>query len=290
MSFLLIRSVQLSTDTAEAWKQEGGRFTRRGRTMMDTLEMARSYDFLINLGKSDFAPTQQQLNGVFLFNHGDDIQNTMWPGAARLLLDEFLPPQPESFPSEIWIKAPGMKGRGKFKKVVDRTLVLPRQWDWQQHIEGPEFRIVTVGHKIVQNLRRHGENGERTYEWIRMRQVDKDMKDLVREAARRVPGHNILAWDVIQGDDRPYILEANACPGMSENTARRIIEQARLVVEENPQPQVEVEPREPLFRRSDLDAAIVDDLPTTNPTSAWQRAQLRELLNDMRSNGYATNT
>ena len=235
MSFLLTRSVQLSTDTTNAWKAVGGQFLRRGRTMEETLEVARNYRFIVNLGKSSFAPTESILheyNNPFVFNHGDNVKQLLWPGEARRLFGAVLPPRPTEFPASVWIKAPGMQGKGKYKKDIDYPLELPKEWDWQKHIEGTEYRIITVGNRIVQNLVRSGPNNDRVYNWLPMADVDRNLKRMVRRAAALLQGYNILAWDAIISDEGTFIFEANSCPGMSPQTAQRVVTEAdRLILE-----------------------------------------------------------
>lgn len=223
MSVLAVRSVRLSTDTSDAWKAAGVRFARRGRPTTEIMEMG--YEVVLNLGKSDFRPDMDDYPSVRLWNHGEDIFNLIWPGNARTVLNDLMPPRPVSFPADVWIKAPGAAGRGKFRKHVDHPLVLPKEWDWQQHVEGQEYRLITVGHMVVQDFYRHGLNGEREYEWVRMRDTPSELKEMARAAAQRIPGNNIIAWDMVWSneDERAYIFEGNTCPGVSTPTVQRIM-------------------------------------------------------------------
>lgn len=221
MSTIAVRSVRLSTQTTDAWKEGGVYFARRGRSTEEIMRLG--YTNVINLGKSDFAPTDIP-DGVRVWNHGNDISKLIWPGSARVILNDLMPPRPIDFPADVWIKAPGAAGRGKFRKHVDHPLVLPKEWDWQTHIEGQEYRLITVGHVVVQDFYRHGLNGEREYEWLRMRDTPTQLKEMAREAARRIPGDNIIAWDMVDGPDGPFIFEGNTCPGVSAPTVRRIMD------------------------------------------------------------------
>ncbi len=216
MSIIAIRSVTLSTKTADAWKAAGVRLARRGRSMQSVLDMG--YSFVLNLGKSTFRPPRD----IEVWNHGEDIYPLLYPGLTRELLDDLMPPRTLGT-GDVWIKAPGAHGRGKYRKAVDRDLVLPREWDWCQHIEGQEYRIITVGHRVVQDFLRHGENGNRSYEWVRMREVPRVLKDTAREAARRIPGNNVIAWDMVYDGTNAYVFEGNTCPGVNEDTVRRIV-------------------------------------------------------------------
>lgn len=221
MSIIAIRSVNLSAESTNAWKEAGVYFARRGRTPERVFAMG--YAHILNLGKSSFTLTPEQKERVILWNDGPDIAPLLRPGTTRELLGEYLPPQPTEFPADVWIKAPGAHGRGKFKKQVDRELVLPAEWDWQADIQGQEYRVLTVGHKVVQNLKRHGDNTNRSYEWTPIGEVPAKVKSIARASARLVPGRNVIAWDLIQTpDDETYLFEGNTCPGMSTATATRI--------------------------------------------------------------------
>ena len=180
-------------------------------------------DVVINRGKGDFRPESGRHR---VWNHGEDIEPLLYPGFTRELLGDMMPPQSVEH-GDVWIKAPGAAGRGKFRKAVDRELVLPREWDWQMHIPGQEYRLVTVGHKVVQDFLRFGDNGGRSYEWIRMSEVPMALKNMARTAAARLNGNNIIAWDMVVSEetDIPYLFEGNSCPGVNSDTVRRIVEE-----------------------------------------------------------------
>lgn len=220
MSVYAIRSVTLSTNTADAWKEGGVRLARRGLTTNEILLYGRDYDAILNLGKTSFRPDTSQI----IWNHGANIESLVYPGPTREMLGEYLPPVPTSYPARVWVKAPGAHGRGKYMVDVDQPLVLPDSWDWCNHIEGQEYRLVTVGDKVVQDFIRHGNNDNRSYSWLPMREVPTQLKEMVKEAARRVPGDNVLAWDtIIDENNNPFIFEANTCPGVNTSTVRRIV-------------------------------------------------------------------
>lgn len=219
MTTLAVRSVSLSEESTQAWKSEGVVFSRRGRTPTQIMDMG--YDRVLNLGNSQFNPVVGNV-----WNRGDDILPLIYPGRTRELLGDLMPPQPDAtlMPHDVWIKQPGSHGRGKKRKIIDRNLVLPREWDWCQHVDGQEYRLITVGHRIVQDFLRHGENGERRYEWIRMREVPSALKDLVRTAAQRIEGNNVIAWDaIVDNDGQPFIFEGNSCPGVNRDSVKRIL-------------------------------------------------------------------
>lgn len=238
-----IRSVQLRVETTQAWKDAGMSFFRRG---VDNSYMANIVSSwlsgsetgvlepvaILNMGKTAVSFADYPNLERIVWNDGENIRPLVWPGTSARLLDGLMPPKPESFPADIWIKAPGMAGRGKFRKQVDRPMALPREWDWQAHVDGQEYRVVTVGHRVVQNLERFGRNGEREYRWIRMSDVPERVKKLAREAARRVPGRNVIGWDIVDTGSEAYIFEGNTCPGVSKETAARVIKEMTRQMEE----------------------------------------------------------
>lgn len=230
-----IRSVQLHTDTTQAWKNAGVSFFRRGSEISSIISrMLDNPDMVVlNLGKTSatFKMYENPELAGRIWNDGSDIRPLVWPGTSAELLTGLTPPKPESFPADIWIKAPGRAGRGKFHKQVDRPMSLPKEWDWQAHIIGQEYRVVTVGHKVVQNFERHGPNGNREYRWVRMADTPKRVKKLARVAARRVPGLNVIAWDIVSTEEEAYVFEGNTCPGVNVATANRVVEEIRKNVE-----------------------------------------------------------
>lgn len=226
MTILAVRSVILSTDTADAWKGAGVHFARRGKTIEQITAMP--YPVILNLGKSGFQPPRSER----IWNHGRDIFPLLWPGETRRLMGDLMPPQPTDFPADAWVKAPGAAGRGKYRKAIDQALVLPKEWDWQQHIEGQEWRLVTVGERLVQCMMRNGPNGNRRYTWNRMNQTPMILKELAREAARRLNGRNVVGWDLIEQGDTAYILEGNSCPGVGRETANRVVKEITRQMEE----------------------------------------------------------
>jgi hypothetical protein len=223
MRVYAIRSVMLTTNTASAWKEAGVRFARRGWSTNDIMHIYReNYDAVLNLGKSDFHPEERE--GVW--NHGTDIKPLIYPGHTRKLLGQYMPPRPTEFPAEVWVKAPGAHGRGKQKKVINGPLDIPNSWDWCKHVEGQEYRIISVGHRLVQDYLRLGDNGDRSYHWIAMKEVPYALKAMVRSAAAQIPGNNVLAWDaVVDNQGQPFIFEANTCPGVNVETVQRIVKE-----------------------------------------------------------------
>ena len=229
MTILGVRSLRLTTDTSSAWRSII-RLADRGLTI-DQI-MRQGFTTILNLGKSSFIPDMAEYPDQRVWNHGDNIKPLLYPGLTRELMGELMPPMPRSYPANVWLKAPGHAGRGKFMKAVDYPLVLPKEWDWQEHIAGIEYRLVTVGHRVVQDHIRRGSNGDRSYEWLPMADTPSVMKEMAREAARKVPGDNVIAWDLIQqSDGTPYLFEGNTCPGTNTDTVRRIVDAMKASAE-----------------------------------------------------------
>ena len=219
MEFGLIRSIPLGRDTINAWRNAGGVFIPRGTSGSERYRITSRYPVTINLGNTNINPAT--IGSPYVLNLPGDIEALVTPGGARRLLDDFLPPRRTG---TVWMKGPGRAGRNKFLVETRERLVLPSDWDWQIHVTGQEYRLITVGAKVVQDFKRYGENGSRVYEWVRMRDVPEQLKQMARLAARRVPGYNVIAWDMIATDDgRYFIFEGNTSPGMSTPTAQRII-------------------------------------------------------------------
>lgn len=221
MSFGLIRSIPLGRRTMEAWRNVGGDFVPRGRSDYERNGYFRGVEFAINLGNTRVEPTYYDMMVV---NHPANIKPLTTPGGTRNLLGEFLPPQEVG---KVWMKGPGRAGRNKSLVETDVPLVLPEGWDWQKHVEGQEYRIITVGSRVVQDFLREGENGHREYIWTPMSSVPMELKDMVRTAARTVGGYNVIAWDVVSSPTGNYIFEGNTSPGMSTPTAQRIVDAIR---------------------------------------------------------------
>jgi len=231
MTVIAIRSVGLSAETTSAWRRNDVQFARSDRTPAEIVGMG--YNHILNLGKSSFTlPHNIVGEGPMVWNDGENIIPLLRPGATRELFGDMLPSQPTEFPADVWIKAPGSHGRGKYQKLVPHALALPPEWDWQMHVVGQEYRLITVGHKIVQDFMRHGSNGDRTYEWVAMKDTPLPIKRMARLAASRLPGHNVIAWDMLLTEEgAPYLFEGNTCPGVNEDTARRIVTEMEKAID-----------------------------------------------------------
>jgi len=224
MSFIAIRSLPLGSKSKEAWREAGAVYLKRGSSEERILNIAERVEaeFILNLGRTSFRP-MMELTNIPIWNFGTDIYSLLWPGHTREILGDLMPLRPTIFPALVWVKAPGYGGRGKYMEEIASPLVLPHQWDWQEHVEGQEWRLITVGQRVVQDMKRFGENGERTYEWVPMADTPSAIKDLAREAASRMEGNNVIAWDMIlTNGGRALLFEGNTCPGVNTATAARI--------------------------------------------------------------------
>lgn len=236
MGGIAIRSVQLSTETTDAWKRAGVTFLRRGRTREQACEMATSngYEFLLNLGKSEmrWGGRYSLPHPAYLWNSGENILPLLYPGRTRHYWNMFMAPKPATFPADVWIKAPGMKGKGKFRKQIEFPLILPSEWDYQLHVEGQEYRVISVGPRLVQVFKRYGTPTEREYEWVGLNGTPAHVKQLVRDATALLVGFNVVGWDVVDDGENAFILEGNSCPGVNEPTATRIVAEIQRQIEE----------------------------------------------------------
>ena len=236
MSTMAIRSITLSESSSNAWKSAGCFFARRTRTQDQIIALAldNECDFIINLGNTAFNPTDQEIARSFpgrIFNVGRNIRPLVRPGTTRDLLGDLLPPYPEeseTFAVDYWVKAPGAKGKGKHLVRGHKLPEIPDEWDLQVHIKGREFRVITVDDIVVQVNERFGDNSNRSYEWVGVTDAPRAVKQVAKDAARKLEGRNIIGWDIIlEHDAKAYVLEGNSCPGMNEATANRILNKVR---------------------------------------------------------------
>jgi len=76
--------------------------------------------------------------------------------------------------------------------------------------------------------KRHGENGDRSYTWVGVTNAPTPVKEIAREAARRLESEQtIIGWDVVHGEEvnSTFIFEGNTCPGTNTALAQRNIDQ-----------------------------------------------------------------
>lgn len=263
MSFLMARSIPLSQTSRLAWKEHGATFFSRDRTvdsMRDTVANPRpGWEFFINAGNSEL--TDLNPPSYFpVYNPGEVVNELLTPQVTRELLGDLMAPQTGEG-EFVWFKDQGRGGRNKYKHSTDSEAFAqrdPSQY-WEDHIEGTEYRIITVGDVKVQQFIRTGDNSARTYRWVNMSSLPSEVSRLVREASSRLcSNRSIVGWDVIftessisrtelrpsgLGSDEQegrggrvapsaFILEGNTCPGVNTHTARRIVDRIRDVLAE----------------------------------------------------------
>jgi hypothetical protein len=235
MTFVIDQSIALSTETRESWRHAGGIFAARHRNPNEVMELAfeRNADFILNLGVSTHSWDDPEIP---VWNQGHDISGLIYPDTTRQMFGDLLPPKPDETTISFWLKGPGSSGQNKTKREVTLELPvptpLPNGWDTQLHIDGVEFRAITVNNKIVQGMARYGGNEERQYAWVGVAGLPQEVKDVVHTAARAMAGNNVLAWDtILDNQNKAWLLEGNSCPGVNLYTAMRVIEQVRAIQE-----------------------------------------------------------
>lgn len=198
MTFSICQTIPLSERTREAWRENGAIVWRRDRSLQEVVTRAQNeeHEFVINYGA--LTPIDEN-HEIPVYNMPDEIRQYNKPGTIRAFMGDLLPPRPDEFPSTVWLKAPGHHGQGKTQILVGGYLNLPRSWDWQVHIEGDEYRVLSVGHRLVQGAKREGTNDAREYIWTGTRQLPNLVRETARDAASRTSTRTILGWDLIIG-------------------------------------------------------------------------------------------
>ena len=222
---LLYRSIPLSLTTRDAWRNAGAMFAKRERTPEQVRNLAGGRP-IINLGSSNLT-----LTGIW--NEAAVIAPLLTPEASRARLGEFMPTDRWVDAGFYWLKGQGRGGANKERVLVATKaehdeLIDRARWmsgDVQRHVDGTEYRVITVGTKVVQVNKRTDIGGDRTYAWVGVSDTPSAVKEVAREAARRLDNEKIIiGWDVIHQGQRVYILEGNSCPGVNAATAGRILD------------------------------------------------------------------
>jgi hypothetical protein len=240
MSVLGIKSVPLERSTNVSWKTVPGFFfvdRARSSHSVERHVATRRYSAVINLGRVDC-----DLSGSIslVFNTPATIRAISTPKALRKTLNDFIAPvSMDGGPH--WHKTKGYGGEGKvFHDEGDEGCHYWNDmgWDRQEHIEGTEYRIITVGDRVVQasrkGERRTALNGRNDFEytWIGVEGIRQGgFIPLLKEAIGKVPGggFSVFGWDVLHDGTRPYIIECNTSPGVNDATAARIINEVRRI-------------------------------------------------------------
>lgn len=222
-SLLALRSVPLSHGTRNAWHNAGVRFRRRGVTKAWSSQYRdNAFAAVLNLGSLshsfDHVP-------VPIFNEPETIRSISHPKALRRTLDNFLPPSVDT--SHHWHKCGGFGGRGTTFHESRQDDCDDFHGDTQLHVSGMEYRILSVGERIVQASLKHGSHSQFDWEWVGVEGVKKNgIIPLLKEAIQLIPGadYSVFGWDIIHDGSQPYILECNTSPGVNEATAQRIVQ------------------------------------------------------------------
>ena len=226
----MVRSIPLALTTRDAWKANDAVFALR--TSDDERIKRIAHDApIINLGSS-----QCMIEGIW--NEARVVEPLLTPQESSNLLGTLMPSGGYEGPGYYWLKGAGRGGANKEKLFIRNVqefyeLLSRAQWmegDVQQHIDGQEYRVITVGNKVVQVTRRDGGHlaADRVYTWVGVSDAPHNVKVVARDAASRLANDKtIIGWDVITDDslgDYAYILEGNSCPGVNVATAGRILD------------------------------------------------------------------
>ena len=226
MRILLVRSIPLSRKVRNAWKANGGVFLRRVRNGQVSEVVADRYDRLVNLGNTNLSVD----GSILIYNDIHTIRAISTPLALRRTLEDTDLIPVATYAGTHWHKGKGYGGDGKIfheRNCSDRHIIAS---DLQQHIEGNEYRVITVGDTVVQASLKH-----RTeqfgipvfdYEWVGVEGVRKNgIIPHIKEVVERIPGgeRSVLGFDIIHDGSRPWTIEINTSPGVNEYTARRIV-------------------------------------------------------------------
>lgn len=237
---MIVRTIGLGRSMVNAWKEVGGWFPKRERSVSSKLDlMADNYGtdgYIFNFGDMGFTPSDAELEARGIdpdryYNRPHIVRPLARPGSARRVVGHLMPKDPRTMEPDswvtAWVKAPGQGGQGKTKieGFVRHLPEIPADWDIQVHVTGTEFRVVTVGAAVVQVNERSGPNGAREYEWVGVRNADSDVKAVARAAARALGDERtIIGWDLIANDQQVLLFEGNTCPGTNDALARRIFD------------------------------------------------------------------
>jgi hypothetical protein len=230
--FLATRSVPLAKDTMEAWRKQGVIFRHRGRLKVWDIRYHEPHiQAVINLGclDMDFKDVP-----VPIFNQPSLIRAISAPFALRRTMEEMLPEYTHKGPH--WHKTNGYKGVGKkfLPEFEGGCAVIGSES--QRHVTGIEYRVISVGDKVVQAQRKHHDGNPLDgfeFEWVGVKGIAKTgIIPYIHEAIKFVPfsKYSIIGWDVILTDIQPYIIEANTSPGVNEATAKRIISVVKEII------------------------------------------------------------
>lgn len=233
MSFVVSHDIPLSRQTVDAWKSQGAIVFKRHRPaafIEQYLQRHSEVEFILNLGS---ALSADSLFEKPVINPNHTVEALWTPGDTRRAFDAVLPPFPIPGDAPWWQKQPGRGGRNKVKwdtPFGEHITPWRGSGDMQKHIEGDEYRVITVGGRIVQQARRLGPNGDRIYRWLPREELPNTVTDVVARATRNMGTYTLVAWDTVDAGNAGFVFEGNCCPGVKEPTATRIVNAVRRLI------------------------------------------------------------
>lgn len=226
------RSIPLSNVSRDAWRNAGAIILSRSPVKSKRqLDKGKEDDIIINLGIGPL-----HLWGMTTYNEHESVRSVITPAALRETLGNLIPPWP-NVGEEAWWKGPGYGGHNKYRGVNTATghleHLMTKSWDVQKHIEGIEYRVVTVGNVVVQAHRKDNrteidDSLMFLWNWVGVKGVSNNgIIPLVKKAVELIPNgdFSMFGWDIIVSEGRPYIIEGNSSPGVNNTTAKRIVGQ-----------------------------------------------------------------
>lgn len=233
MRAMLVRSIPLSAETKDAWKYNDALFARRDRSPQSVLEITPEDVPILNLGNSNFMIHRADER---VWNDAPYVNFLLSAWRTSVNLGRLVASVEWQGPGLYWVKFQGRGGANKIRTFIGSEHEFDersREAQWndgivQRNVDGQEYRVITVGSKVVQVSARFGENGARRYEWIGVRCAPTTVKDIARTAVEcAFPDYErtVIGWDVMEAyDGSVHIFEGNACPGVNRATASRILD------------------------------------------------------------------
>lgn len=232
-------SPSIPYDTS-GWRVEREGFNvKRLKNPLDEHHL-NTYDAIVNLG-----------------HHNWPVHNNIWNPSSVVRLantlheyDEFMEGLVPPFPKigePFWVKHPGQQGNGKqyYPEFTEElaSLYSNIHAGIQRHVDGEEFRLITVGDYVVQAARKipdplpdgTSKVGVFEWQWIGTKGCN-NFPGLIPKAkaaaSRFVEAFGtyqiILGHDIIyQPSGECFLIESNTAPGMNEATAGRVLKQMK---------------------------------------------------------------
>ncbi len=231
---VLLRSIPLGRITRNAWTDNGIHIVKRSRdNNRDVLSTIRrvAAKFVINSGSLSHDWTGCP---VPVFNTRDSIRAISHPVALRRTLGDYIPKDNDRGPH--WHKTGGHGGQGTVfcAPGTGNSRCRGMSGDVQQHIDGTEYRVLTVGDIIVQASLKERVNviSSFNWKWVGIDGIrNTGIIPQIKSAVNNIPNweFTVFGWDIMV-DDKPHILEINTSPGVNDASARRIIQQIERVI------------------------------------------------------------